>query len=223
MRASFNVLGPLLARCGEARVALPGRRQHRQPQGRHAPARARGDGRRGRGRARLRRTRAPSCCTARASCSSSRASARPRTSCARRCSPRARPSSRTRRASPRSPTSPRSSTAWARTSLGAGTSTIEIEGVEELHAGRQRDHGDRVEAGTLLMACGIAGGEIELVGVRPEHLEIVVDEAVRDGHARLADERRPVGAGAAAAARGRHRDAAASRVSPPTSCRSRSR
>jgi UDP-N-acetylglucosamine 1-carboxyvinyltransferase len=24
MRASFNVLGPLLARCGEARVALPG-------------------------------------------------------------------------------------------------------------------------------------------------------------------------------------------------------
>ena len=50
MRASFNVLGPLLARCGEARVALPGRRQHREPQGRHAPARARGDGRRGRGR-----------------------------------------------------------------------------------------------------------------------------------------------------------------------------
>ena len=47
---------------------------------------------------------------------------------------------------------------------------------------------DRVEAGTLLMACGIAGGEIELVGVRLEHLEMVVDEAVRDGHARLADD-----------------------------------
>ena len=54
MRASFNVLGPLLARCGEARVALPGRRQHREPQGRHAPARPRGDGRRGGGRPRLR-------------------------------------------------------------------------------------------------------------------------------------------------------------------------
>ena len=34
--------------------------------------------------------------------------------------------------------------------------------------------GDRIEAGTLLMACGIAGGEIELVGARLEHLEIVV-------------------------------------------------
>jgi len=32
---------------------------------------------------------------------------------------------------------------------------------------------DRLEAGTLLMACGIAGGEIELVGTRLEHLEIV--------------------------------------------------
>ena len=53
---------------------------------------------------------------------------------------------------------------------------------------------DRVEAGTLLMACGIAGGEIELVGVRSEHVEMVVDEAVRDGHADLADERRSVGA-----------------------------
>jgi UDP-N-acetylglucosamine 1-carboxyvinyltransferase len=34
--------------------------------------------------------------------------------------------------------------------------------------------GDRIEAGTFLMACGIAGGEIELVGVRLEHLEMVV-------------------------------------------------
>jgi UDP-N-acetylglucosamine 1-carboxyvinyltransferase len=33
--------------------------------------------------------------------------------------------------------------------------------------------GDRIEAGTLIMACGIAGGEIELTGVRPEHLELV--------------------------------------------------
>ena len=33
---------------------------------------------------------------------------------------------------------------------------------------------DRIEAGTLLMACGIAGGEIELVGARLEHLEMVV-------------------------------------------------
>jgi UDP-N-acetylglucosamine 1-carboxyvinyltransferase len=58
--------------------------------------------------------------------------------------------------------------------LGAGTSTIEIEGVESLTAADSEIMCDRVEAGTLLMACGITGGEIELVGIRPEHLEIVV-------------------------------------------------
>ena len=58
--------------------------------------------------------------------------------------------------------------------LGAGTSTIEIDGVEHLQAVDSEIMYDRVEAGTLLMACGIAAGEIELVGIRPEHLEIVV-------------------------------------------------
>ncbi len=58
--------------------------------------------------------------------------------------------------------------------VGAGTSTIEVEGVEELVPVESTIMADRVEAGTLLMACGIAGGEIELVGTRLEHLEIVV-------------------------------------------------
>ncbi|HZR12901.1 MAG TPA: UDP-N-acetylglucosamine 1-carboxyvinyltransferase [Acidimicrobiia bacterium] len=58
--------------------------------------------------------------------------------------------------------------------IGAGTSTIEIEGVEELLPVDTEIMGDRIEAGTLLMACGIAGGEIELHGVRLEHLEMVV-------------------------------------------------
>src|SRR4051812_41963144 len=58
--------------------------------------------------------------------------------------------------------------------LGAGTSTIEIEGVEQLAGADSEIMSDRVDAGTLLMACGIAGGEIELVGVQPAHLEIVV-------------------------------------------------
>ena len=57
--------------------------------------------------------------------------------------------------------------------VGAGTSTIEIEGVDELVPVDSEIMGDRIEAGTLLMACGIAGGEIELVGTRLEHLEIV--------------------------------------------------
>ncbi len=57
--------------------------------------------------------------------------------------------------------------------VGAGSSTLEIDGVEELVAVDSELMGDRIEAGTLLMACGIAGGEIELTGVRPEHLELV--------------------------------------------------
>lgn len=58
--------------------------------------------------------------------------------------------------------------------LGAGSSTITIEGVEELTATENEVMADRIEAGTLLVACGVAGGEIELVGVRPDHLEPVV-------------------------------------------------
>jgi UDP-N-acetylglucosamine 1-carboxyvinyltransferase len=57
---------------------------------------------------------------------------------------------------------------------GAGTSTIEVDGVEELVPVDGEIMADRVEAGTLLMACGAVGGEIELLGTRMEHLEIVV-------------------------------------------------
>ena len=57
--------------------------------------------------------------------------------------------------------------------VGAGTSTIEIEGVDELVPTDCEVMGDRIEAGTLLIACGIAGGEIEVTGTRLEHLDVV--------------------------------------------------
>lgn len=57
---------------------------------------------------------------------------------------------------------------------GAGTSTIRVEGVDELSPVEHTIVGDRVEAGTLLMACGAAGGAIELEGIRLEHLEALV-------------------------------------------------
>jgi UDP-N-acetylglucosamine 1-carboxyvinyltransferase len=57
--------------------------------------------------------------------------------------------------------------------LGAGTSTIEIEGVEALVPIAVALIGDRIEAGTLLMACGIAGGEITIEGARLQHVELV--------------------------------------------------
>jgi UDP-N-acetylglucosamine 1-carboxyvinyltransferase len=65
--------------------------------------------------------------------------------------------------------------------VGAGSSTIQIEGVEELVPAESEIMADRVEAGTLLMACGIAGGEIELVGTRIEHLEILVSKLCEMG------------------------------------------
>jgi UDP-N-acetylglucosamine 1-carboxyvinyltransferase len=65
--------------------------------------------------------------------------------------------------------------------IGAGSSTIEIEGVEFLAPTDTSIICDRVEAGTLLMACGIAGGEIELIGIRPEHLEIVTTKLCEMG------------------------------------------
>ncbi len=58
--------------------------------------------------------------------------------------------------------------------VGAGTSTIEVEGVESLVAVESEIMGDRIETGTLLMACGIAGGEIMIEGARLEHVETVV-------------------------------------------------
>jgi UDP-N-acetylglucosamine 1-carboxyvinyltransferase len=57
---------------------------------------------------------------------------------------------------------------------GAGTSTIDIEGVESLAPVVSEIMGDRIETGTLLMACGIAGGEATLLGARLDHVETVV-------------------------------------------------
>jgi UDP-N-acetylglucosamine 1-carboxyvinyltransferase len=57
--------------------------------------------------------------------------------------------------------------------VGAGTSTITVDGVNELTPVDAELMADRIEAGTLLMACGIAGGEISLIGPRLEHLEML--------------------------------------------------
>jgi UDP-N-acetylglucosamine 1-carboxyvinyltransferase len=56
---------------------------------------------------------------------------------------------------------------------GAGSSTIEVEGVESLTPIENEVMGDRIEAGTILVACGVAGGEVTVEGTRIEHLEMV--------------------------------------------------
>ena len=64
---------------------------------------------------------------------------------------------------------------------GAGTSTIEVEGVEGLNPVDHTVIGDRIEAGTLLMACGAAGGAITVQGIELDHVEAVVRKLVEMG------------------------------------------
>lgn len=57
---------------------------------------------------------------------------------------------------------------------GAGTSRIEVEGVAELRPARHRVVTDRVVAATFLAAVGIAGGEVTVSDARIEHMEMLV-------------------------------------------------
>ena len=64
---------------------------------------------------------------------------------------------------------------------GAGTATIVIEGTRELKGATHRIIGDRIEAGTLLIAGAITGGELELNGIEPAHLTSVVAKLRENG------------------------------------------
>jgi len=173
MRASINVLGPLLARCGEARVAMPGgdnigRRKvdmhlnglemmGAKIQVRHGCIEAHADGLLG----------------ARHVLEFPSVGA---TENLLMASTRAKGSSTIENAA-REPEVTELAAFLNRMGahiVGAGSSTIEVDGVEALEPSEGEIIGDRIEAGTLLMACGIAGGEIELVGTHIEHLEMVV-------------------------------------------------
>ena len=57
---------------------------------------------------------------------------------------------------------------------GAGTSRIEVEGVDELHPTTHSVVPDRVVAATYLAAVGMAGGEVTIADARPEHMENVL-------------------------------------------------
>ena len=53
---------------------------------------------------------------------------------------------------------------------GGGTGTIIIDGVEKLHGGTFKPMGDRIEAGTYLLAAAITGGEIEISNVKAQNI-----------------------------------------------------
>ncbi len=53
---------------------------------------------------------------------------------------------------------------------GAGTSTIIIDGVEKLHGTVFKPMGDRIEAGSYLLATAITGGEIEISNIKAQNI-----------------------------------------------------
>ncbi|MBA5872465.1 MAG: UDP-N-acetylglucosamine 1-carboxyvinyltransferase [Nitrospira sp. CR2.1] len=70
---------------------------------------------------------------------------------------------------------------------GAGTDMITIEGVTELHGADHDVIPDRIEAGTYLAAGAITGGEVSVERCRPEHLEPLLVK-LRESGAALAEE-----------------------------------
>lgn len=64
---------------------------------------------------------------------------------------------------------------------GAGTSTIEIEGVESLGAAEHTIIPDRIETGTFIVAAAITGGELRIENCQPAHLETVIEKLRESG------------------------------------------
>lgn len=57
---------------------------------------------------------------------------------------------------------------------GAGTKTIRVEGCRTLRGAHHEIIPDRLEAGTFLLAAAVAGGEVRVTSVIPEHLRTVL-------------------------------------------------
>jgi len=64
---------------------------------------------------------------------------------------------------------------------GAGTSRIVVEGVARLGGARHRVLPDRIETGTYAMAVAMTGGDVMLEGTRPELLDAALDIITQAG------------------------------------------
>ena len=211
MRASINVLGPLVARCGEARVALPGGDNIGSRKLDMHLGGLRGDGRRDR-----RASTATSSASPRRALLGTRHRARvperrrhrEPVDGGRARQGRDRHRERRARARDHRPRARSSNRMGAHVHRRRARRRIEVDGVEELVPAESEIMGDRIEAGTLLMACGDRGRRDRArrrAARAPRDRGI---EARRDGHARRRRPRRDLGARVAAPAGGRRRDAA---------------
>jgi UDP-N-acetylglucosamine 1-carboxyvinyltransferase len=59
---------------------------------------------------------------------------------------------------------------------GAGSDVITVDGVDDLEPVDHAIIADRIEAGTLLVAAAITGGDVLVKGAVPEHLEAVIQK-----------------------------------------------
>jgi UDP-N-acetylglucosamine 1-carboxyvinyltransferase len=64
---------------------------------------------------------------------------------------------------------------------GAGTSTIRVQGVSKLHGARHRINPDRIEAGTFLIAGAITRGDLIVANCNPSHLSAVISKLEEAG------------------------------------------
>ena len=64
---------------------------------------------------------------------------------------------------------------------GIGTSTLEITGVDELRPTSHAAVSDRIVAGTWAMAAAMTRGDVTVRGGNPAHLEIALDKLARSG------------------------------------------
>ena len=64
---------------------------------------------------------------------------------------------------------------------GAGTSIIEIDGVSHLNAATHRVLPDRIETGTYAMAVAMTGGDVLLEGAQASHLQAALDAIKKAG------------------------------------------
>jgi UDP-N-acetylglucosamine 1-carboxyvinyltransferase len=59
---------------------------------------------------------------------------------------------------------------------GAGTATISVKGVGKLRGGRHRIIPDRIEAGTFIIAAALTGGDVNVSCCDPQHLTAVLQK-----------------------------------------------
>ena len=58
---------------------------------------------------------------------------------------------------------------------GIGSKILKIQGVQKLRGGFYRAIGDRIEAGTYIMAALMTGGNVKVTGFVPDHLKFVLE------------------------------------------------